>query len=117
MKSNLYRPGIELTSEQELAAVTSFLASLAQNVLPSTVDPSKPIDPSLVLDFDMRSPRAPEEVKAMVEDIWNRNPVFAYTKVSIGINCSLGGIFDGFCSRPIVLSSPLTGTKSAFTRS
>jgi hypothetical protein len=74
--------GLQMDREQELAAVTSFLASLPQNVIPENVDPSKPIDPQLVLDFDTRGPRAQEEVKAMVEEVWLRNPVFLYSKVS-----------------------------------
>lgn len=73
---------LQMDREQELAAVTSFLASLPQNVIPENVDPSKPIDPQLVLDFDTRGPRAQEEVKAMVEEVWLRNPVFLYSKVS-----------------------------------
>ncbi len=38
-------PSIKLNAAQELAAVTSFLASLPQNIIPHTVDPSLPIDP------------------------------------------------------------------------
>lgn len=72
---------IRLSSAQELAAVSSFLASLPQNQIPSFVDPSSPIDPQLVLDFDTRGPRASLEVQAMVDDVWSRNPVFLYSKV------------------------------------
>ncbi|KAK7018839.1 glutaredoxin domain-containing protein [Favolaschia claudopus] len=75
------RPSITLTPEQELAAVSSFLASLPQNVIPLSVDPSLPIDPELVLDFDTRSPRAAEEVERVVEDVWSRNPVLLYGKL------------------------------------
>jgi hypothetical protein len=71
----------QLDSAQELAAVSSFLASLPQNVIPPSVDPSLPIDPQLVLDFDTRGPRAAEEVRAMIEDVWLRNPVILYSKV------------------------------------
>jgi len=76
-----YRTQVRLDSAQELAAISSFLASLPQNVLPLTVDPSTPLDPQLVLDFDTRGPRASDEVRAMVEDVWSRNPVFVYSKV------------------------------------
>lgn len=72
---------VRLTDDQELAAVSSFLASLPQNQIPSFVDPLHPIDPQLVLDFDTRGSRAPEEVQAMVDDVWSRNPVFLYSKV------------------------------------
>lgn len=74
-------PALKLTPEQELAAICSFIASLPQNVIPPTVDPSEPIDPQLILDFDTRSSRAAEEVQVMVEDVWTRNPVFVYSKV------------------------------------
>ena len=72
---------LRLSPPQELAAITSFLASLPQNVIPPTVDPTRPIDPQLVLDFDTRGYRAQEEVRAMVDDVWTRNPVFLYSKV------------------------------------
>ena len=74
-------PPLRLDPSQELAAISSFLASLPQNVLPPTVDPTRPVDPQLVLDFDTRSNRAQEEVQAMVEEVWTRNPVFLYSKV------------------------------------
>lgn len=73
---------IHLTDKQELAAVSSFLTSLSsQNHIPLFVDPSNPIDPQLILDFDTRAPRAAKEVQAMVDDVWSRNPVFLYSKV------------------------------------
>lgn len=77
------RQSIALDPEQELAAVSSFLASLPQNVIPPSVDPSRPIDPELVLDFDTRSPRAPEEIARVVDDVWARNPVLLYGKASV----------------------------------
>ena len=80
---NHIRPLLKLDSAQELAAVSSFLASLPQNVIPHHADPELPIDPQLVLDFDTRGPRAQEEVRAMVEEVWLRNPVFVYSKVSL----------------------------------
>lgn len=75
------QPQVVLDPAQELAAISSFIASLPQNVIPLTVDPSRPIDPELVLDFDTRGPRAAEEVDEMVDDVWLRNPVFLYSKV------------------------------------
>ena len=79
--ANNARPQISLNQTQELAAVSSFIASLPQNMIPSTVDPSQPIDPQLVLDFDTRGPRAEEELQAVVHDVWARNPVMLYSKV------------------------------------
>jgi hypothetical protein len=83
-----HRTQVRLDSAQELAAISSFLASLPQNVLPHTVDPSTPLDPQLVLDFDTRGPRASDEVRAMVEDVWSRNPVFVYSKVNYPVQTS-----------------------------
>jgi len=80
LKSQRQRQPVQLDNAQELAAVTSFIDSLPFNVIPPTVDPSTPIDPQLVLDFDTRSPRATAEVQAMVDDVWLRNPVFLYAK-------------------------------------
>lgn len=72
---------LKLSLDQELAALSSFIASLPQNVIPYSVDPTLPLDPQLVLDFDINSPRAKDELRAMVEDVWSRNPVFLYAKV------------------------------------
>jgi len=71
---------IKLDTAQELAAISSFLASLPQNHIPPSVDPSVPIDPQLVLDFGTHSSRAEDEVRAMVDDVWLQNPVFLYSK-------------------------------------
>lgn len=75
------RVQVKLDQAEELAAVSSFIASLPHNVIPPQVDPTIPLDPQLVLDFDTQGPRAKEEVQAMVEEVWNRNPVFLYSKV------------------------------------
>jgi len=87
-------PPLRLDPSQELAAISSFLASLPQNVLPPTVDATRPVDPQLVLDFDTRSHRAQEEVQAMVEDVWTRNPVFLYSKVYSPLSRELKGILN-----------------------
>ena len=75
-------PKITLTESQELASLTFFLASLPENQIPANIDPSRPIDPELVLDFDTRSPRAEESVKEVVDDVWRSNPVVVFSKVS-----------------------------------
>jgi glutaredoxin-related protein len=93
-------PPLRLDPPQELAAVTSFLASLPQNVIPPTVDPSRPIDPQLVLDFDTRGYRAREEVRAMVDDVWARNPVLLYSKVYSPASRELKGILGGLNLKP-----------------
>ncbi|KAI0030955.1 hypothetical protein K488DRAFT_13116, partial [Vararia minispora EC-137] len=68
-------PALALDAHQELAALTSFMAALPQNVLPPSVDPAAPLDPQLVLDFDTRSPAAANELDELVRDVWLRNPV------------------------------------------
>lgn len=74
---------LKLDPAQELAAISSFLASLSQNIIPLSVDPSVSIDPQLVLDFGTHGVRAAEELQHMVNDVWSRNPIFLYSKVSI----------------------------------
>ena len=65
-----------------MAALSSFLASLPdQNILPPSVDPSQPIDPQLILDFDTRADGAEAELKRLVAATWETYPVVMYTKV------------------------------------
>jgi hypothetical protein len=45
------------------------------------VDPSQPIDPQLILDFDTRTDGAEAELKRLVVATWENNPVVMYTKV------------------------------------
>ncbi|KAJ7267671.1 hypothetical protein B0H12DRAFT_1200798 [Mycena haematopus] len=94
------RQSIALSLEQELAAVSSFLASLPQNVIPLSVDPSLPIDPELVLDFDTRSPRALAEIERVVEDVWSRNPVLLYGKHYSPATRELKSILSNMNLRP-----------------
>lgn len=76
-----HRKPITLDTDAELAAVTNFIASLASNAIPPTVDPSKPIDPELVLGFDIRSPRALEDLQELRVDVWEKNPVIIFSEV------------------------------------
>jgi hypothetical protein len=70
-----------LSPEQELSALTAFMAALPQNVIPTNIDPTQPIDPQLVLDFDTRSPQAEQEIDDLVIDVWMGNPVVLFSKV------------------------------------
>jgi len=75
------RPPLVLSATEELAALTSFLIALPQNVLPSDVDASKPIDPQLILDFDIRGGRkARTELQVVRTQVWEENPVVVYAK-------------------------------------
>ena len=77
------RPQITFTPEEELAALSGFIVSLPdQNILPGSVDPSQPIDPQLILDFDTRADGAEAELQRLVTATWENYPVVMYTKVS-----------------------------------
>jgi len=99
-KSHRLPPPLRLSPPHELAAITSFLVSLPRNVIPPTIDPTQPIDPQLVLDFDTRGFRAQEEVRAMVDDLWTRNPVLLYSKVYSPASRELKGILDNLNLNP-----------------
>jgi len=94
------RPQIALTPEEELAALSSFIISLPdQNILPPSVDPSQPIDPQAILDFDTRTDGAEAELKRLVAATWENNPVVVYTKPST-LARELRTIIDSFNLRP-----------------
>ncbi|EIM81302.1 uncharacterized protein STEHIDRAFT_125560 [Stereum hirsutum FP-91666 SS1] len=93
-------PQISLDPAQELAALTSFMAALPQNVIPSSVDPSLPIDPQLVLDFDTRSPRAESEIQEVVIDAWMRNPVVLFSKVHSPVSREVKSLLRDMHLRP-----------------
>lgn len=95
-----HRPEIVLSLEQELGAVTAFMAALPQNVIPPDVDPTQPIDPQLVLDFDTRSPRAEEEIDNVVSDVWLRNPVVVFSKTVSPVSRELKSILDAMHLNP-----------------
>ncbi|KAI0315231.1 hypothetical protein OF83DRAFT_1200866 [Amylostereum chailletii] len=94
------RPQVSLTTSQELAALTSFMAALPQNVIPLSVDPSEPIDPQLILDFDTRSVGAEDEVEQVVRDAWHRNPVVIFSKMRSPVSRELKTIIDSLYLRP-----------------
>ncbi|XP_006460718.1 hypothetical protein AGABI2DRAFT_192330 [Agaricus bisporus var. bisporus H97] len=92
---------IQLSSDQELAAISNFLSSLPQNQIPSFVDPTRPIDPELILDFDTRSSRATQEVQVMAEDVWSKNPVFLYSKRYSPASREVKAILDSYHLKPL----------------
>jgi len=94
------RPQVTLTPEEELAALSSFIISLPdQNILPPSVDPSQPIDPQLILDFDTRTDGAEAELKRLVTATWENYPVVMYTKPSAATR-ELRTLVDSFNLRP-----------------
>jgi hypothetical protein len=98
------KPQVHLNHSQELAAVTSFLASLPQNIIPSSVNPSQPIDPQLVLDFDTRSPRAADEVERVVADVWAQNPVILFSQVPSVVSFEDGNGIEIISSTELVIA-------------
>ncbi|KAF8588733.1 hypothetical protein K439DRAFT_1266307, partial [Ramaria rubella] len=66
--------------DEELAAIISFIAALPSNALPDAIDPTRPVDPDLVLDFDTRTTNAAREVRELVTDTWSRLPVVVLSK-------------------------------------
>ena len=70
-----------LQPEQELGVLVSFMAAVKANMLPSDIDPSKPLDPQLVVGFDTRANGAQEEVQALVDETWSNYPVVIFSQV------------------------------------
>ncbi|WWC61062.1 uncharacterized protein I303_103640 [Kwoniella dejecticola CBS 10117] len=60
--------------EEEFAAVISYMTSTTANALPA-VDPSKPLDPHTILDFDPTHPNAREDLNLLQEEINTMYPI------------------------------------------
>jgi hypothetical protein len=75
-----------LTPGQEIGMLVAFMAAVKANMLPSDIDPSKPLDPQLVVGFDTRVEGAEEEVEAVVEETWSNYPVVIFSQV-MSRNC------------------------------
>ncbi|KAI5116693.1 hypothetical protein M0805_002855 [Coniferiporia weirii] len=76
------RPSLTLTPRDELAALTAFMAALPWNALPAHVDARAPLDPELILDFDVRRnrDRALTQLAELRRDTWALNPVVIFGK-------------------------------------
>ena len=70
-----------LTPGQELGVLVAFMAAVKANMLPSDIDPSKPLDPQLVVGFDTRAEGAENELEAVVEETWSNYPVVMFSQV------------------------------------
>jgi len=88
------RPDVSLSPEQELGALTAFMAALPQNVIPTDIDPTQQIDPQLVLDFDTRNPEAEKEINDIVLDVWLSNPVVLFAKFHSSVSRELKAILN-----------------------
>ncbi|KAI0279390.1 hypothetical protein BGY98DRAFT_915886 [Russula aff. rugulosa BPL654] len=94
------RPDVLLSPEQELGALTAFMVALPQNVIPSNIDPSRPIDPQLVLDFDTRSPEAEGEIDDVVLGVWMNNPIVLFTRLRSAVSREVKAILHDMDLKP-----------------
>ncbi|KAL7418052.1 hypothetical protein BDY24DRAFT_8704 [Mrakia frigida] len=60
--------------DMELASLLTFMVASEANTVPN-VDPSAPLDPHLVLDFDPFSVRAKKDLREMRATLWRDHPV------------------------------------------
>ncbi|WWD10087.1 hypothetical protein V865_008220 [Kwoniella europaea PYCC6329] len=73
--------GLEFENvQEEFAALISFVTSTTANALPS-LDPTKPIDPHTVLDFDPTHPNAREDLLLLQNDINTMYPLVLIGKM------------------------------------
>ncbi|WWC69390.1 uncharacterized protein I206_103329 [Kwoniella pini CBS 10737] len=61
-------------TQEEFAAVVSYVTSTTANALPA-LDPSKPLDPHTVLDFDPTHPNAQENLVLLQKEINTMYPI------------------------------------------
>lgn len=64
----------QLTPDEELAALLAFITSTTANALPP-LDPTVPLEPSVILDFDYTKSTAQSDLKILMEDVISRYPV------------------------------------------
>lgn len=95
---------IVMTPTQELGTLVSFMAANAVNVLPETVDPSEPLEPQLVVDFDTRFSGAQEEVDALVQDTWSNYPVVILSQLHSPVARDLKAVISSYhlFPRPLI---------------
>lgn len=75
-------PTLKLTLAEELGAVVAYLTSLGANAhIPTSIDPSQPLDADLILGFNTRSSRASAEVAELVRETWQITPVVLFGEV------------------------------------
>ncbi|WWC89983.1 uncharacterized protein L201_004913 [Kwoniella dendrophila CBS 6074] len=67
-------------TEEEFAALISFITSTTANALPS-IDPSKPLDPHKVLDFDPTHSNAKEDLILLQQEINTMYPIILIGKM------------------------------------
>ncbi|ADV19495.1 Hypothetical Protein CGB_A2760C [Cryptococcus gattii WM276] len=68
------------SGEEELAALISFVTSTTSNVIPH-LDPSVPLDPSVILDFDPSHPNARDDLLLLQTEINALYPLVLYGRM------------------------------------
>jgi hypothetical protein len=92
---------LQLTTNEELASLVAFLSSaLSSNALPDSIDPTQPLDPELVLDFDVRSEQSRQEIKTWVADAWEANPVVLFVSAHSPISRELKTLVASYQLKP-----------------
>ena len=70
------------STADELGVLVNFLGALASNALPNSLDTLAPLDPDVVLEFDVRRGEdGVERVRRTVKDTWARWPVVVFLEV------------------------------------
>lgn len=69
-----------LTPRDELVGLISFLTSTSASALPR-IDPSKPLDPQLILDFDHTKPTARQDMRQLESDMMALFPVILFGRM------------------------------------
>ncbi|KAK8869737.1 hypothetical protein IAR55_000305 [Kwoniella newhampshirensis] len=67
-------------TQEELAALISFITSTTANALPD-VDPTNPMDPSVILDFDPAHPNAKQDLELLQKEVNALYPLVLFGKM------------------------------------
>lgn len=77
---NLIEDTLILTPRDELVGLISFLTSTSASALPR-IDPSKALDPQLILDFDHTKPTARQDMRQLESDMMSLFPVILFGRM------------------------------------
>lgn len=67
--------------EDELLALIGFITGATGNILPPSVDPESPIDPSVLLGFDPTGPEAAEDLENLKEEVNAQHPLVLFGRL------------------------------------
>jgi hypothetical protein len=69
------QPSIKLSAHDELLALIGFITGATGNSLPPTVDPSVPIEPSVLLGFDPTDSSAHQDLELLKDEVNTQYPL------------------------------------------